>query len=791
MSNRFTEKAEKALNGAVSIAETLGHTYIGSEHILLSLLSEKTSSASIILNKCGSNYEKIKNTVKDYSGFGIKSSLTPKDMTPRSRKIVENSYKISLRYGASKIGTEHLLLSILEEKESVGVKILTLAGVDTVNVSDELITLLRSAEKNFELKYERKNSTEPALTQYGRNLTKEFAGDNHDPIIGREKETERLIRILCRKSKNNPCLIGEAGVGKTAIVEGLAHRIANGKVPIQLSGKTIISVDLTSMVAGAKYRGDFEERIKNMINEASKNKSIILFIDEIHTIVGAGSAEGAIDAANILKPQLSRAEIQLIGATTFDEYHKYIKKDAALDRRFQSLIIEEPTHKETVNILNGLKERYEAHHNVIINDKAIESAVSLAERYIQDKFLPDKALDVLDEACAKTSVLNAHKKDEKTKQILANERNLDLNSKGFENEQLINDAGFDFNKRFEVSETEIKDIVNEMTGIPISGLSHKITYDNLYNALCKKVIGQNEAIKSLSMTIIRSEAGITNPDRPKGVFLFSGPSGVGKTALAKALSEYLFLDKNSIIKYDMSEFSEKNSVTKLIGSPPGYIGYEKGGALTEKIRRHPYSVVLFDEMEKAHEEVLNLFLQIMDEGVLTDSLGRTASFKNAYIIMTTNLADSNLREHSVGFTGEKNKNIILDQLKDKFPMEFLNRVDNILPFSSIELEDMEIITEQKLDLLCERLRETSIELLYDFHVVAYLSEKAKKEKLGVRAIERLISNEIENTVSLRILSGYIGAIKISINEKHDGLMFENIGEKEKKKSPAGMQDSLG
>ncbi len=770
MSNRFTEKAEKALNGAKTEAEMLGHTYIGSEHIVLSLANDKTSGASAVLEKCGTSYEKIKNTVKEYSGIGTKSSLTPKDMTPRARKIVENSYKISLRYGAGKIGTEHILLSVIEEKESVALKILVLSGIDTVNLTDEIITLLRSAEKNFESGYERKNVTEPALTQYGRNLTKEAASGFKDPIIGREKETERLIRILCRKSKNNPCLIGEAGVGKTAIVEGLAQRISTGNVPMCLRGKSIISVDLTSMVAGAKYRGDFEERIKNMINEASKNKSIILFIDEIHTIVGAGSAEGAIDAANILKPQLSRAEIQVIGATTFEEYHKYIKKDAALDRRFQSLNVEEPSHEETVNILMGLKDRYEKHHGVVISENAIKDAVTLSERYIQERYLPDKALDILDEACAKVNIINATK-------TVFNSRQNDLKTASkmqthsFEPVGNITDICFDDSKLCEVGEREVKEIVNEITGIPICGMSERTSYDKIRKTLLDKIIGQDDVVDKLSMSVVRSESGITNNERPKGIFLFAGPSGVGKTAMAKALASAMFFDETSFIKYDMSEFSEKNSVTKLIGSPPGYIGYEKGGLLTEKIRRRPYSLLLFDEIEKANDEVINIFLQIMDEGVLTDSLGRRASFKNSYIIFTSNLCSSSDEEKVIGFTKERPDEIKLEKLKKRFPAEFLNRIDLILPFYSLDLSSMRKITEMKMNSLLARLEELSFELKYDDDVLEYLSTKAFSARMGVRGIERLILNEVENLISLKIANMHSAEWRLCLSETGDSLLL--------------------
>ncbi len=805
MSNRFTEKAEKALNNATSVAEGLGHTYIGSEHILLSLLKENDSAASIILAKSSITYAKLLDVVKQYSGSGIRTRLTPKDMTPRCRKIVENSYRISVRYGAMKIGTEHILLSILEEKDSVGVKMLGFVGADIVTVTDEVLNVLRTAEKHFETQKTKKENTESALMQYGKNLTELAKKGKIDPVIGREKETERLIRILCRKTKHNPCLVGEAGVGKTAIVEGLAERIAKGNVPSQIRGKSIISVDLTSMVAGAKYRGDFEERIKSVISEASKNKSIILFIDEIHTIVGAGSAEGAIDAANILKPQLSRAEIQLIGATTFSEYHKYIEKDAALERRFQPLAISEPTKEETKRILEGIRSRYESHHNVIISDEAIDVAVSLSERYIQDRFFPDKAIDLIDEACAKANVFrdeigeNSDFISEKIRQIENDKENAIKNGDyeaamrcrdlalSYTNE-ISTDAPREKDEEVVVGANQIKEIITEITGIPISGLSSGVDPRALSEKLKKRVVGQNEAVDALCMSVMRSESGINNPDRPKGVFLFLGPSGVGKTELAKALCEELFLDKKSLIRYDMSEFSEKNSVTMLIGSPPGYVGYEEGGALTEKIRRRPYSVVLFDEIEKANPEVLNLFLQIMDDGVLTDSCGRSASFKNAYIIMTSNAVyNHHGADKNVGFLKSEVNGIKNEKLYEIFTPEFINRIDSIIHFHTLNLSTLADIVTEKLFELKTRLEAFDIDFEYDREIPLFLSKKARDDKLGARAVLRLITSEIENEISSLMLSDELESVMAEI----DGEKISIVPNFRKNKSPARMQDSLG
>lgn len=777
MSNRFTEKAEAVLNNTTEIAESYGHTYIGSEHILISLLREKETAASIILMKNKINYSDVCNVIKEYSGFGSRSTLSPSDMTPRCRKIVENSYRISIRYGAAKIGTEHILLSLLEEKECVAVKMLILLGADVAGISDEVMTVLRTAEKHFETQKTKKESGESAITQYGKNLTDLAYAGKLDPVIGRNKETERLIRILSRKTKNNPCLIGEAGVGKTAIVEGLALRIAKGDVPAQIKNKSIVSVDLTSMVAGAKYRGDFEERIKNLISEASKNKSIILFIDEIHTIVGAGSAEGAIDAANILKPQLSRAEIQLIGATTFSEYHKYIEKDAALERRFQAVTVEEPSADETVEILKGLRKKYEEHHKVKISDEAIETAVRLSERYVHDRYQPDKAIDIIDETCAKANISKSKDNIEQNKESDSLEfpiKDYELALK-YHKLQLSESSNKTAESDITIKGEDVEHIINEMTGIPVLGVGERCDSKELSARLKEKVVGQDEAVNALAMAVMRSESGITNPDRPKGVFLFLGESGVGKTELAKALTYELFRDKKALIRYDMSEFVEKNSVTTLIGSPPGYVGYEDGGSLTERIRRHPYSVVLFDEIEKAHSDVLNVFLQIMDEGVLTDSMGRSTSFKNAYVIMTSNALSFIGKDKNVGFMRESDLDESRKRLYEIFKPEFINRIDSIIHFSRLDLEKLTKIAENKLCELRNRLESLKIRVEFAPGVAKYIAERAEKERLGARAVIRVITTEIENKVSSAILGEQVEGIKIDV---FDGeIKLEVLSEK--------------
>ena len=686
----------------------------------------------------------LENIIKDYSGKGAKSVLSPKDMTPCCKKIIENSYKISLKYGAQKIGTEHILLSVIEEKNSVALKLLVQKGVDIIGITDEIQTLLRTVERNSK-KSKAQEGAQTPLRQYGKNLNSFAAQEKIDPVIGRDKETERLIRILSRKNKNNPCLIGEAGVGKTAIVEGLADRIVKGSVPPILSEKEIISIDLTSMISGTKYRGDFEERIKSILNEAANDKNIILFIDEIHTIVGAGAAEGAIDAANILKPQLSRGEIQLIGATTFSEYHKYIERDAALERRFQPITVLEPSESATVDILFGLRERYENHHGVRIDDEAIRCAVHLSIRYIRDRFLPDKALDVLDEAAAKIGAGNykkTNKSDENTEQMLAE----------FCKETSNNCVDTDL-LRGEVTCDVVKEIINEMTGIPISGIGNALDRQKLFDELSAKIQGQDSAVSALVDAVMRSELGINSPERPKGVFLFFGASGVGKSELAKALSEALFFDKNALIRFDMSEFSEKNSVNKFIGSPPGFVGYEEGGALTEKVRRRPYSVLLFDEIEKAHQDVIDLFLQIADSGVLTDSQGRSVSFKNCYIIFTSNVGTESYNKN-VGFISdnEKGKSATRKILESYFRIEFINRLDETIFFSHISKEAMVKIAKTKLDELKNRLSGIGINVEFDGAVCEFLANKCTDKQFGARELIRLITGNVENSISSYVLN---------------------------------------
>ena len=793
MSNRFTEKAEKVLNNAVKTAEEYGHTYIGSEHLLISLCQDTLSCSFAILTKCGVEKSKIDEGIKEYSGVGAKTRLSSKDMTPGCRKIVENSYKTALKYSSQKIGTEHLLLSVVEQKDSVANKILEYVGVDVFTLKDEIITFLRSTDKSNVQK--KQAEALPFLNQYGKNLIKMAKEGKIDPVIGRDKETERLIRILARRSKNNPCLIGEAGVGKTAIVEGLAHRIADGRVPVSLMDKVLFSVDLTSMVAGAKYRGDFEERIKSIISEASKNGSVILFIDEIHTIVGAGSAEGAIDAANILKPELARSNIQLIGATTLSEYRKYIEKDPALERRFQPLLIEETDRAATLDILMNLREKYEKHHMVKISDDALTSAVDLSERYIQDRRMPDKALDVIDEACAKINVrcsnnIKSAEMDKKLRQTLemkedaVKNKDFGLAEKLHEIENgymkelyFIRETEEDDRQKRCVTSNDIKEIITEITGIPVSDVRDDESYERLYGELSASVIGQPKAVSLLTSAVLRSKVGINDPNRPKGIFLFIGESGVGKTALGYSLAKAVFPGKESLIKLDMSEFGEKHSVSKLIGSPPGYVGYDEGGALCEKIRRHPYSVVLFDEIEKASPDVQNLMLQIMDEGVLTDSAGRRVSFRNTFIIMTSNIGAEGLEKNGVpGFitAAEGVKiNKTAEKLKGFLKPEFINRIDEIIPFSRLSSGTLAKIAEKMMIKLKERLNHIGVELHFDNAVSDYIAKKGEEIGFGARPISRLIVNEIENKITDILLNNKYENLKISIGVSDEKLIFES------------------
>ena len=770
MSSKFTEKAESALNRSVVLAESFGHTYIGTEHLLLALCEDETSCSAIILSKFKINFDRILKTIREYSGVGEKSSLSSKNTTPRCRRVVENSYKICKKSSSEKIGTEHLLYALLDENEGICFKILIRCNAEPQIIKEEVISFLKKSEKNlFDLPRLQDQSI-PNLNKYGKNMTKLAEAGKYDPVVGRDSETERIIRILTRKTKNNPVLIGEAGVGKTAIIEGLAQRIAQGNVPDLLKNKTIVSVDLTSMVAGAKYRGDFEERIKTIVNEAEKNKSVVLFIDEIHNIVGAGSAEGAIDAANILKPELSRGEIQIIGATTLSEYKKYIEKDSALERRFQPVFIEEPSIEGAISILEGIRQRYELHHNVIIDDSAIRCAVTLSERYIQDRFLPDKAIDLLDEACALASL----SVDQNNSKMNNTEEN--VRQKAFDEKNAL--VGNTFERSLDISEhlrlygaelgvlkeclpspvikktvteNEIKAVINEMAGLKSNFLRDKDLLA-IKEKLSSAVVGQEKAISALYNTITRSLAGINEPDRPRGVFMFVGESGVGKTELALALGNAIFGSEDSVIRYDMSEYSEPNATTRLIGASPGYVGYDDANSALERVRRRPYSVILLDEVDKAHPDVLSLFLQVFDNGTLTDNMGRTISFKNSYIVMTSNAGTEKQGiGGNMGFVYSDEKESCTESLRAYFKTEFLNRIDEIIPFSSLKLSDLEDIASRRIEDSLKKIGHLGLTVKISDEVPNQIAKLCKKEKLGARPIIRLLNSNIINKIAAELL----------------------------------------
>ena len=819
--NRFTQKAQHTLNRSLEMARELGHTYIGSEHILLALSAETDSVASKLLEKYGVTPDSIRDSIIEMTGTGTPGYVSSLDMTPRTKKIIESSSYESMRHGQGYIGTEHLLLALLGESDCVAVKILIELGVGVEELkgsSEEFLGDMNSGsrqgsdeargrETNHSKENKRSNiKGAPNLSNYGRDLTALAREGKIDPIIGRDKETERVIQILSRRTKNNPCLIGEPGVGKTAVVEGLAQKIVDGNVPETLKGKTIVALDISSMIAGAKYRGEFEERLKGVMSEVAKDPSIILFIDEIHTIIGAGAAEGAVDAANIIKPALARGEMQVVGATTISEYRAHIEKDAALERRFQSVMVNEPTAEESVLILKGLRDKYEAHHKLKITDEAIEAAVTLSKRYIPDRFLPDKAIDLIDEAASRiristfTSPPDLKDAEEKLKS-LSHDKEEAIGSQDFERAAKLRDeekklrAEYDEKKNeweksndrsgHAVTESDIADIVTQWTGIPVSRLmeeeSDKLM--KLEELLKSKVIGQDRAIEAISKAIRRGRIGLKNPNRPIGSFIFIGPTGVGKTELTKALADVMFGDPGAMVRLDMSEYMEKHSVSKLIGSPPGYVGFEEGGQLTEKIRRKPYSVVLFDEIEKAHPDVFNIMLQVLEDGILTDSQGRKVDFKNTIIIMTSNAGASSLQNTSrpLGFVtsdaGEDEKKqqdeSIMNALKATFRPEFLNRVDDIIIFSKLTHENICRIAELMLGEVTKRVKDIGIELGFDSSVTELVAKEGFDPVYGARPLRRAIVRMVEDTFSTEMLEGKIKAgDKIYAKAENDKIVFE-------------------
>ena len=792
----FTEKANKALNIAIESAEEMRHNYVGTEHILYGLVKEGSGVAATALSECGVTEEALREKLESINGAMSLVELTPDDFTPRTKRVLRAAVIISSKTGYTYVGTEHLLLAILSEGDSYAVAFLEELGVSVERLAQAVSKGMQGgAEEGFG-GFENESAPNgsqkggSALDKFGRDLTQAAKNGEIDPVIGREKEIERVIQILSRRTKNNPVLIGEPGVGKTAVAEGLALEIAKGNVPEILKDKRVVSLDLTGMVAGAKYRGDFEERIKAAIDEVKKSKNTILFIDELHTIVGAGAAEGSADAANILKPSLARGDFQVIGATTLNEYRKYIEKDAALERRFQPVKVGEPTPEQAVQILKGLRDSYEAHHKVKITDEAINAAVTLSSRYIADRYLPDKAIDLIDEGASKvrlaslTSPENVKELEdeiadyEKEKASAINEQDFERAARLRDEQKELQTKLDDAKKKWqeqqkgnsgEVTAEDIAKIVSEWTGIPVVQLTKEESERllNMENVLHERVIGQSEAVTAIAKAIRRGRVGLKDPKRPVGSFIFLGPTGVGKTELCKALAEAMFGDENAMLRLDMSEYMEKHTVSKLIGSPPGYVGFEEGGQLTEKVRRKPYSVVLFDEIEKAHPDVFNMLLQILEDGRLTDSQGRTVDFKNTVIIMTSNVGARLITEKqgSLGFNSENEnaeesekkdiKELVIGELRKVFRPEFLNRVDDIIVFNKLNKDEIKQIAVKMLKTLEDRLGKMNIKISFTDNAVSEIADKGFDENYGARPLRRAIQNEIEDPLSEQMLEGKV------------------------------------
>lgn len=809
----FTEKANKSLNAAVKAAEDLGHTYIGSEHILLGLLSDTSTVAGAVLAAHNITYADIEEELKRSIGVGVPTELQPDDFTPRSKNILETSVAFARQMGQQLVGTEHVLLAIAREGSCSATLLLSRAGVSMQDIVNDVSKALMGGTANAGTdNKDGGKENESMLSQFGRDLTKLAKDGKIDPVIGRQKEIERVIQILSRRTKNNPCLIGEPGVGKTAIAEGLALKIVSGEVPELLKDKKIYSLDLTGMVAGTKYRGDFEERIKKVIDEVKNAKDVILFIDEVHTLIGAGSAEGAADAANILKPSLARGELQIIGATTIEEYRKHIEKDAALERRFQPVMVDEPSQEEAIEILKGIKDKYEAHHKVKITDEAIESAVKLSTRYIGDRYLPDKAIDLIDEAASRvrlrsyTAPSDLKELEDKKKSVEA-EKLSAVNAQEFERAAALRDEERKLDKEIkdkkenwhdmagkshdEVTPADIADIVSSWTGVPVTQLSTEESDRLLHmeDELHRRIVGQDEAVEAVSRAIRRGRVGLKDPKKPIGSFIFLGPTGVGKTELCKALAAAMFGDENAMIRLDMSEYMEKHTVSRLIGSPPGYVGYDEGGQLTEKVRRKPYSVVLFDEIEKAHPDVFNMLLQILDDGVLTDGQGRRVDFKNCIIIMTSNVGAKLIsqKQKAFGFAAgakelEQNekeiKDAVMGELRNTFRPEFLNRVDDIIVFQRLTKENIKEIASRLLAVLQKRVEDMGIEVTFSDEAVSKIADAGFDDVYGARPLKRAIQSRIEDALSEEMLKGNVKkGGKYICNVKDDKFVFDNVEEK--------------
>ena len=792
----FTEKANKALNLAIESAEEMRHNYVGTEHILYGLVKEGSGVAATALNECGVTEDALREKLESINGTMSLVELTPDDFTPRTKRVLRAAVIISSKTGYTYVGTEHLLLAILSESDSYAVAFLEELGVSVERLAQAVSKGMQGGADEGFGGFENESAPNgsqkggSALDKFGRDLTQAAKNGEIDPVIGREKEIQRVIQILSRRTKNNPVLIGEPGVGKTAVAEGLALEIAKGNVPEILKDKRVVSLDLTGMVAGAKYRGDFEERIKAAIDEVKKSKNTILFIDELHTIVGAGAAEGSADAANILKPSLARGDFQVIGATTLNEYRKYIEKDAALERRFQPVKVGEPTPEQAVQILKGLRDSYEAHHKVKNTDEAINAAVTLSSRYIADRYLPDKAIDLIDEGASKVRLASLTSPDnvkeledeiadyEKEKASAINEQDFERAARLRDEQKELQTKLDDAKKKWqeqqkgnsgEVTAEDIAKIVSEWTGVPVVQLTKEESERllNMENVLHERVIGQSEAVTAIAKAIRRGRVGLKDPKRPVGSFIFLGPTGVGKTELCKALAEAMFGDENAMLRLDMSEYMEKHTVSKLIGSPPGYVGFEEGGQLTEKVRRKPYSVVLFDEIEKAHPDVFNMLLQILEDGRLTDSQGRTVDFKNTIIIMTSNVGARLITEKqsSLGFNSENEnaeesekkdiKELVTGELRKVFRPEFLNRVDDIIVFNKLNKDEIKQIAVKMLKTLENRLDKMNIKISFTDNAISEIADKGFDENYGARPLRRAIQNEIEDPLSEQMLEGKV------------------------------------
>ncbi|RRR26343.1 ATP-dependent Clp protease ATP-binding subunit [Schaalia georgiae] len=798
MFERFTDRARRVVVLAQDEARGLKHNYIGTEHLLLGLITEGEGVAAKALETMGIKGDAVRKSVIEIIGEGEKPVEGHIPFTPRAKRVFELSLREALQLGHNYIGTEHLLLGLLKEGEGVAAQVLTKQGADLAQVRQTVIQMLSGYQRGDDEGRESvgagvggsggpERSNSAILEQFGRNLTQAARENKLDPVIGRRTEMERVMQVLSRRTKNNPVLIGEPGVGKTAVVEGLAQAIVHGDVPETIKDRQIYSLDMGSLVAGSRYRGDFEERLKKVLKEIRTRGDIILFIDEIHTLVGAGAAEGSIDAAQMLKPMLARGELQTIGATTNDEYRKYIEKDAALERRFQPVKVDEPSVEDTIEILKGLRDRYEAHHRVIITDEAIKSAAELADRYVSDRFLPDKAIDLVDEAGARlrirrmTAPPELRELDEKISELRRNKESA-IDDQDFEKAAALRDQesklgeerkakeaawkGGESDEIAEVTEHEIAEVLAMSTGIPVVRLTQTETSKllRMEDELHKRVIGQDEAVKALAQSIRRTRSGLKDPNRPGGSFIFAGPTGVGKTELAKALAEFLFGDEDALIQLDMSEFSEKHTASRLFGAPPGYVGYDEGGQLTEKVRRKPFSVVLFDEVEKAHPDIFNSLLQILEEGRLTDSQGRKVDFKNTVIIMTTNLGTRDINKGVLtGFQSSEHqthdyarmKSKVSEELKQHFRPEFLNRVDDTIVFPPLQKDEIKQIVDLMIAKLAKRMEAQDMHLQLSDGAREFLADLGFDPVLGARPLRRAIQREIEDSLSERILFGEI------------------------------------